>query len=86
MKRMWHLVPPAEFNALRRRVSQLEAHWTPVGRCVMMGPRLIATAQTEYMAELICELRNRHIPITNLLTMAVKRLGDAERGEPDDKG
>lgn len=86
MKRMWHLVPPEEFNALRRKVSQLEAHWTPIGRSVMMGGRVIAEAQTEYMAELICELRNRHIPITNLLTMAVKRLGDAERGVENDEG
>lgn len=84
MKRMWHLVPPAEFNALRRRVSQLEDQWTAAGRYVMMGARCIATAQTEYMAELICELRNRHIPITNLLTMAVKRLGDSQLGEDDE--
>ncbi len=75
---------PQRLRRIREAVPIGYDEWNCVGKFVMMGDRCIATCSDEPTAQLMCELSQVFIPLTNLLVMMDKRLRDVKMEDEND--
>lgn len=63
-------------GAIRRVVGQNFDKWTPAGREIVADGRTIGQMQSPALAAMVCEVHNVFLPITNILLIQHRKLGD----------
>ena len=63
-------------GAVRRTVGQNFDKWAPAGKEIVADGRTIGQMQTPALAAMVCEVHNVFLPITNILLIQHRKLGD----------